>query len=225
LALLIVSPTWQATYPGAAVGILAVNGTANPEKHASLDRRKNTLETSLQERFTGQSRAALEALPEIQAYQAYYRRFKKTYHVLLQLESVALKGKPIPSVAALVETMFMGELQNLLLTAVHDLDSMQLPVRLEIAAGEERYRLLRGDEQLCKAGDMIMSDGEGVISSVIYGPDFRTRVKPETTHALFAVYAPPGIGVESVRRHLEDLRQNVLMISPQAEVETLQAVS
>jgi DNA/RNA-binding domain of Phe-tRNA-synthetase-like protein len=117
--------------------------------------------------------------------------------------------------------MFMGELQNLLLTAVHDLDAVRPPVRLEIALGEKRYRLLRGEEQACKAGDMIMVDGEGVISSVIYGPDLRTRVGPETSRALFAVYAPPGIGASAVQRHLEDLRVYVMEIAPQGEVEAI----
>lgn len=220
--LLIVSPAWGATYPGAAAGILAMEGAANPENHPELDRRKAELEQNLRARFAGKGRAALEELPEMQAYAAYYRRFKKTYHVLLQLESVALKDRPIPRVAALVEAMFMGELQNRLLTAVHDLDALQLPVRLEIARGDEHYTLLRGEEQVCKAGDMIMLDGQGVISSVIYGPDRRTRVQPGTRRVLFAVYAPPGIGPEAVQRHLEDLRGNVLAITPQARVEALQ---
>jgi DNA/RNA-binding domain of Phe-tRNA-synthetase-like protein len=217
--LLIISPQWHATYPGAAVGLLAVRGAANPEQHPELEKRKVELERGLRARFAGADRSALEALPEIQAYQAYYRRFKKTYHVLLQLGSVVFKEKPVPRVAALVETMFMGELQNLLLTALHDLDSVQLPIRLEIARGDEAYTLLRGDEQACKPGDMVMVDGEGVISSVIYGPDLRTRVQPGTRRALFAVYAPPGIGTEAVRKHLEDLRGYVETISSGAEVE------
>jgi len=37
--------------------------------------------------------------PILKAYQEYYRRFKKTYHVQLQLESLLFKGKSIPSVA------------------------------------------------------------------------------------------------------------------------------
>ena len=42
----------------------------------------------------------------MQAYRADYKRYRKTYHVLRQLRSVALEHKPIPSVAALVEVMF-----------------------------------------------------------------------------------------------------------------------
>jgi hypothetical protein len=47
------------------------------------------------------------------AYVDYYRRHGKTYHVKAQRESIALKGKPIPARAALVEAMFMAELKSL----------------------------------------------------------------------------------------------------------------
>jgi DNA/RNA-binding domain of Phe-tRNA-synthetase-like protein len=214
-----VSEAWKNTYPGASMGILAMGGAANPQGHPGLYERKTALEEQLRAHFAGQDRAALAALPAVQAYDAYYRRFKKTYHVLLQLESVVLKGKPIPSVAALVEAMFMAELQNQLLTAGHDLDAIQGAARLDIARGDETYTLLRGQEQVCKAGDMLMADEQGPISSVIYGPDARTRLAPATRRTLFTVYAPPGIDPAAVERHLEDLRDNVRIVSPQAEVE------
>ena len=63
----------------------------------------------------------LEAMPpaEREAVEQNYRRFQQTYHVALQLESVALKGKPLPRVAALVEAAgcmealsFRGELRQ-----------------------------------------------------------------------------------------------------------------
>lgn len=106
------SEAWKRAYPGAAVGILAMNDVANPARHKALDARKRKLEQELQERFAGLDRAALKALPAIQAYDAYYRPFKKSYHVLLQLETVALKGRSLPRVAALVEAMFTAELGN-----------------------------------------------------------------------------------------------------------------
>ena len=45
------------------------------------------------------------------------KHLKKTYHVQHQLESVVLKGKSLPNVAALVAAMFMAERDDLLLTA------------------------------------------------------------------------------------------------------------
>ena len=128
----------------------------------------------------------------MRAYKDYYRRFNKTYHVQLQLESILYKNKSIPSVSALVEAMFMAEMKNMLLTAGHDLDAVQLPLILDVSTGEESYVLMRGDEQTVKPGDMLIADRVGVISNIIYGPDQRTQIRASTRSAIFTVYAPAG---------------------------------
>lgn len=220
--MLTVSETWKTAFPGAAVGILAMRNVANPDHHPTLAGHKAALENDLRSRFSDHDRAALKALPTIQAYNAYYKRFKKTYHVLLQLESVALKGKPIPRVAALVEAMFMAELKNLLLTAGHDLEAIQTPVRLDVSDGSERYVRINGQEQVLKPGDMMIADAKGVISSVLYGPDQRTQITSDTQQVFFTVYAPAGIGEQAVRQHLHDIQANVTLVAPEAEAMLLE---
>ena len=218
--MLIVSESWKTAYPGAAAGILVMHHVANPDRHPALDQAKADLEHKLRTRFS--TEADLRALPPIQAYTAYFKRFKKTYPVLLQLESIAFQGKSVPRVAALVEAMFVAELKNTLLTAGHDLETLHLPITLDVARGDERYVRLNGEEQILKPGDMMMVDGKGIISSVIYGPDQRTRITPDTRHVLFAVYAPPGIGEQAVAEHLRDIQFNIMLIAPEAEVELLE---
>jgi DNA/RNA-binding domain of Phe-tRNA-synthetase-like protein len=195
---------------------------ANPAHHPVLESRKEALEEELRSRFSGQDRAALVKHPVLQAYAAYYRQFKKTYHVQLQLESLLFKGKSIPTVAALVEAMFMAEMNNLLLTAGHDLDAVRFPVTLDTARGTESYTLLRGEPQTPKAGDMMIVDREGIISNIVYGPDQRTQITPQTRNVLFTVYAPPGIDEPLIERHLQEIRQNVQLVAENAQVELLQ---
>ena len=217
-----VSEACKATYPGAAAGILVMKNVANPARHSEFDGHKEAFQKQLRSRFAGYDRAGLKALPTIQAYNTYYKRYKKSYHVQLQLESVALKGRSIPRIAALVEAMFLAELNSLLLTAGHDLETVQPPIRLEVAEGTESYTLLNGKEQLLKAGDMFMADAEGVISSVIYGPDRRTRITPETRQVFFGVYAVPGVANQTIQDHLEDIRDNIMIFAQEAEVDLLQ---
>jgi DNA/RNA-binding domain of Phe-tRNA-synthetase-like protein len=217
-----VSETWKTTYPGAAAGILVMKNVANPARHSEFDGHKEAFQKQLRSRFAGYDRAGLKALPTIQAYNTYYKRYKKSYHVQLQLESVALKGRSIPRIAALVEAMFMAELNSLLLTAGHDLETVQQPIRLKVAEGTEFYTLLNGKEQLLKTGDMLMADAEGVISSVIYGPDRRTRITPETRQVFFGVYAVPGVANQTIQDHLEDIRDNIMIFAQEAEVDLLQ---
>lgn len=163
-------------------------------------------------RFTETSK--LKSLKPIQMYVAYYKRFKKTYPLLLQLKTLIVEQKPFPVVSALVDAMFMAEMNNLLLTAGHDLDRLVSPVIIDISRGNESYMKLSGQPQQLKLNDMIMADEEGVISSVLYGPDHRTRITADTQNVLFVVYAPGGIEKEELCRHLEDIKENVLLFRP-----------
>lgn len=220
--MLIVSEKWKMTYPDAVIGILAMDNVANPKKHVVLDQRKSELEESLRQRYAGTDRVALKQLPILQAYNDYYKRFKKSYHVQLQLDSVIFKGKAIPSVAGLVEVMFMAELKNLLLTAVHDLAKVEMPITIDVSEGIEQYVRMNGQIQQLKSGDMYIADAAGIMSSVIYGPDQRTKITADTRQALFTVYAPPGIDRENVREHLKDIEDYALLIAPKAKTRILQ---
>ncbi len=217
-----VTESWKTSYPDAHAGVLVMRGAENPSTHSELENRKKDLESQLRAQFGGQDRKAIEALPTIAAYNAYYKKFKKSYHVQGQLESVVFKDRAIPSVAALVEAMFMAEIKNLMLTAGHDFDQLKLPLTLNVARGDETYTLMRGPEQILKAGDMFIADQEGVISSIIYGPDQRTQITPMTRNVIFTVYVPSGISTDAVQSHLQDIRDYVLIVSPDAKVEMLQ---
>jgi DNA/RNA-binding domain of Phe-tRNA-synthetase-like protein len=109
-------------------------------------------------------------------------------------------------------------LRNLLLTAGHDLDALQLPVRLSVGASES-FTAPNGQETTVKAGDMVITDARGrVLSAIITGPSDVARIGPETASALFYTYAPPGVDAAHVSAHLDDIEVNVRLISPDAEV-------
>ena len=220
MALLSASETWRSAYPGAVVGTLVLRNATNPKTSEVLSARKREIESKLRAQFS--SRAEIESLPVIQAYSDYYKAFRKTYHVLHQLESVALKGKSIPSINPLVTAMFIAELDNMLLTAGHDLELLEPPITLDIARGEETYTLLNGKEQTLKPKDMFVKDASGVISSIIYGPDRRTSISPQTRNLLFVVYAPSGVGEARVRDHLADIQETVRLFSPDLNAEPIE---
>ena len=79
--------------------VLAVRGVENPAVCAPLETKKDELLRSLRLRLP--DREAILSWHTIRVYADYFKRFKKTYHVLMQLESVACKGKELPAVAAL----------------------------------------------------------------------------------------------------------------------------
>jgi DNA/RNA-binding domain of Phe-tRNA-synthetase-like protein len=160
-------------------------------------------------------------LPPYAAYDSFYRSFKKSYHVQLQLESVVFKGKAIFSPSTLVACMFMAELETGLLTAAHDLTALAPPLAAEVAEGTEIYQRLDGSIQQLKAGDMYIRDQEGILSSVIYGPDKRTQILPTTEEAVFTTYGPPGIRAGQVEEQLQILERYIRLFAPGVERSTL----
>ncbi len=211
-----ISERFHQTYPQAAVGVMMLENVSNPKRCEALDEKKQTLEAQLRADYA--DKTTLRSLPTLQAYAAYYKRFKKSYHVQAQLESVIFKDRSLPNVAALVEAMFIAELKNMLLTAGHDLDRLAAPVRIDCAQGELSYTGMNDSPQTLKQDDMYMADEEGIISSVIYGPDGRTRIERETQRAMFVVYAPEGITAGQIEAHFADIQSYVALFAPQVQV-------
>jgi DNA/RNA-binding domain of Phe-tRNA-synthetase-like protein len=219
------SAAWRAAYPGACAGLLIVTGAANPERDDRMDARLDETAAALRAEFAGLARADLLARPEMAAYQSHYRRFDKTYHVLLQLESVAFKDKPLRARGTLVAAMFHAELATGLLTAGHDVARLDGSLLVDVVADGEGYVGLGGRAIRAARGDMCIRDSTGIVSAVVHGPDDRTSLGPATTAAAFTTYAPAGIGPDAVRRELELIADDVRLVSPGAGVDRLVVVT
>jgi DNA/RNA-binding domain of Phe-tRNA-synthetase-like protein len=210
--------SWKAAFPGAHIGLLRVSGVDNQLRATPLDDYKRQVEDRLRNQYRGYDRSALLQTPVLRAYRDYYKKFGKTYHVLLQLESL-LKGKSLAVVNPLVGACFTAELETQLLTASHDAARLEWPAIIDAAKGDEEIIQLNGAVKEIPAGDMIMRDARSVVCSVIYGPDQRTAITEATTDALYVTYVPPGIPAETVDAHQEAIKDNLLRFAPQARVE------
>ena len=214
-----ISKELKGAYTGGCIGEISFKNVKVDEAGMiSLKKVKEELSDSLRSKYKDYNRAALIQVEPVNSYVTYYKQFKKTYHVLLQLESIILKGKSIPESNPLVMIMFMAELKNLILTAAHDLDRITLPVAVELSKGDEGYQLLNGMDKELPAGDMFMEDREGIISSIIYGPDNRTQISEKTNKVLYTIYAPPGIEESLINEHLNDINHYIQIAAPQAEI-------
>ena len=211
-----VSEMWRQSFPGASVGLLVLDQVSNPTFSEALEAQKRAVEQDLREKFV--DRQSLVNNPVMCAYAGYYKKFAKTYHVQQQLESVVFKGRRIPTVAGLVEAMFMAELNSGLLTAGHDWQALQQPLTLDVTGPDEQYVLMNGKLQAVKAGDMRINDAAGIISSIIYGPDQRTCILSSTQKVAYVVYAPAGIGQDSVFQHLSEIHRYVNLFCSNAAV-------
>ena len=208
-------------YPHLPFGIMIMNHVQNPKIHSRLEEEKATLEKSLTHRYGPLSRTDLKTQSPLNIYNDFYKSHKKTYHVQLQLESIVHKNKSFPKVAALVEAMFMAEIKNQLLTAGYDYDTLSAPLVVHGATEGITYMGMGNQEKKPPQNDIILSDQNGILGSVLCGPNHMCRITDQTTKILFAVYGLPGISHEQIKAHFEDIAHYVRLIASEAVVEEL----
>ena len=210
--------------PGSKIGILIMRHIS-PE--FSIGNATEAEEISrLKEKYGHLSRKELKKIEPIQSYSTYYKQFSHSYPVLAQLESMLQDKKSLHGKSSLLQTMFLWELDSMLLTAGHDITQLHLPLRLTIASGTESYQSISEKGVTAVNGDMIICDQQNnVISSILRGPDRNSRIKETTTDVLFCVYAPPGIDEDYIKTNLEKLEKRILENSPSATMEMLQVFS
>ena len=210
---------WRITHPGGIIGLLEISGIENINSPSSLDERKRSTEVQLRERYKGFTRQDFLALPVMSAYEKYYKRFNKTYHVLLQVESIVLKGKNLPSVTPLVDANFIAEVETFILTAGHNVAKLHEPVSIDVSREGDKMTQMNGASKIIRAGDMVMRDTNGISCSIIYGQDNRSPISAETSHVLYVAYAPAGVPEDVVDSQLQKIKENVRLLSPNFIVE------
>ena len=213
------SNKWKATHLNAVIALLEISGVDNTQPCPPLDDRKREIEAQLREKYGEFTRKELVALLVMSAYKQYYSRFKKTYHVQLQVESIAQKGRKLPNVSPLVDANFVAEMETFILTAGHDVEKLQQPITIDISREGDTITQMNGEHKPIRAGDMIMRDSNGVSCSIIYGQDNRSFISPETSHVLYVAYVPDGIPAEIAMTQLEKIEEYIRLFSPNAVVE------
>jgi hypothetical protein len=128
-----VAPSIKSSYPEAKFGIMVVNGLCSTTEQSIVNTLKKTVINQIRSKYLDYQRNSILPTYPLCHYAAYFRKYNKTYPVLGQLESVLLKGKNIPPVGTAIEMMFLAELNNLLLTAGHDLDLLEGTLTIDVA--------------------------------------------------------------------------------------------
>jgi DNA/RNA-binding domain of Phe-tRNA-synthetase-like protein len=210
---------WRSAHPGAVFGFLELSGVDNSRPSPALENAKRQVEARVRERYQGFTRQDFLKLPVMAAYERYYRRFDKTYHVLLQLESIVLKGKSLPNVSPLVDANFMAEVETLALTAGHDAGKLEGQIVMDVSRPGERMQQKNGTDKALLPGDMVMRDAHAICCTILYGQDNRSPITPETSCVLYVTYAPGGVGAGVVEMHMERIEANVRQFAPLAIVE------
>ena len=206
----------RSNFPDISMAFMLVDIQANIAENQILQVKKQALAAELHE-FYPDKETILQA-PGIQAYQAYYQRFNANYHVRFQIESVALKGKPLPTHSVLVDAMFMAEVKSGLLIAGHDMNQVTFPLTVDCTQEGEVYITLSGELKSVKAGDLCIRDADKILSTILYGPEQSSPITLATTRALYCIYGARGITSQRLADALDQIADFIQLALPQSEV-------
>lgn len=208
-------------YPGTKFGIMIIKECVE-QSNAAMETARKNLETSIQEQFSGKDKSQMRAIAPFSDYHTYYKRFRKTYHVLQQCESIASGKKQVPTGITLVQPMFMAEIKNQLLTAGYDCSALQPQFHVQLADGKTEFKGMGMTARTPPKADIVFACGKTILGSIICGPDHEHRIQKNTKDVLFAIYGVPGITALQMEAHFEDIRKYVHLITPDAIIQDIE---
>ena len=150
-------------------------------------------------------------------YFRFFRKFKKTYPVMMQLESFLLKGRPFPIDNSVTAIPFLAELETQSLSGTHDVDFVRGDIHLFAGTEKAPFPGMRGEEVHTYPGDFCARDDEGIIFSMIAGADARTCVKETSRHVFYPVFGVAGQPEAEISAVLDRLEEYVRVLAPEAE--------
>lgn len=156
---------------GIPLGILEVNypaeGCGRAALHALVEREL----AALRERYADYDRKAVFGE---NPYFRFFRKFKKTYPVMQQFETVMFKGRPFPEEDPVTAVPFLLELTTFVLSGTHDIDRIDGPLTIFTPDAKLPFDGMRGDSTHTYPNDICGRDETGIIFSMIAGADSRT---------------------------------------------------
>ena len=154
-------------------------------------------------------------------YFRYFRKFKKTYPVMMQFESFFLKGRPFPEDEYLNAVAFLTELRTLILLGSHDADRVEGDIVFYNETAKTPFTGMIKDDCHSYPGDMTGRDDWGIIISMIAGADNRTCLHEDTRNVLYLIFGVPETSDEEIERTAAIIEGHAKALAPSAETEFL----
>jgi Uncharacterized conserved protein len=217
-----ISEEVKKTFPEIHFGTMTVGNLTNTVTEDTFQRLKKDEIVKLKAVHEGYERSEFIKTNPAVFYRDYYKKFHKTYHLILQLESILKKDREVPEAGAFVEAMFIAEMKDFILTAGHNLEAVTFPLKLDMAKGGEEFMGISGINQVLTQGDLYLADEMGIISSVLNGPDYRTRIQENTKEVMYFAYGVQGITGQLLQKHLHQIGEYLEVYAPSVEYDTIQ---
>jgi DNA/RNA-binding domain of Phe-tRNA-synthetase-like protein len=204
-------------HKGVQLGTLIIRNAQNKDFDERLDKEKRVIEQFIRETYKG----GVQYIGRLKKYNDFYFAFNQNFPVKDQISSI-LEGQPFPNISCLVDAMYMTELKHACLMAGHDLDAISGDLVLDLGAEGESYVNIKDEELPVVKDDIVLRDTAGIIASVLFGPDNRTKIIPISKNIIYMVYFPFIAPRSEIITILADLAKYLrLCEGPHAQIERM----
>ncbi len=152
-------------------------------------------------------------------YFRYFRKYKKTYPVMMQVESFILKNREFRRDNYLNCIPFLSELKSHILLGSHDVSKIEGDLILYSSNDKEVFMGMGDREAHAYPGDVTGRDDKGIILSLISGADNRTCLNDNSRHILYFIFGVPGISKEDITSVKEELVSYINVLDNDAKCE------
>ena len=174
-------------------------GCATVEEVSAQDLEK--ILAAARQRFPAHLEQAASRIDRrIASFDAFFRSRGFRCPLPAQMDKVRRRG--LPRFQPFVDALLLCEMSTGLLMGVQDRGRIEGRLVVDLASEGETLQGMRGEVR-CRAGEIVLKDGAGIIASYFQGPDRRTRVTPATRDLVFFAFAAPGISAAELREALD----------------------
>ena len=152
-------------------------------------------------------------------YVRFFKKFKKTFPVMLQFESAVLKDRPFPAFNPIAEVAFLLEITACVLSGAHDISCIDGDLTLYLATEKEDFEGIR-ETLHTYPNDFCARDNNGIIFSLIAGTDKRTSAKPDSTKVMYPLFGTPDMDTAVMETAFTTLKRYIHTLAPDAQTET-----
>ena len=152
-------------------------------------------------------------------YFRYFRKFKKTSPVMMQVESFLLKGRPFPEGRYTNAVAFLTELKTRCLLGSHDADRIEGDLVIYQETEKTDFPSIHGGVAHSYPGDITCRDDGSIVVSMIAGADSRTCLSEDSRHVLYFAFGTPGMEAGALEGYLRQVEEYVKVLAPAARTE------
>jgi DNA/RNA-binding domain of Phe-tRNA-synthetase-like protein len=138
--------------------------------------------------------------PRMQAFERFF--VENGFKSPLSAQFAQIQRKGLPPAGPMVQALLLAETRTGLLMGAQDAAAIRGELIYDLAQPGEIFAGMRSEVR-CRENEIILRDHEGIIASLLQGPDNRTRLTKNTSDVVFFIFSVPAISATDLQEGAE----------------------